>query len=295
VLARFFPGAGGASNITGLTNAASIAAAAVTTAERFTAAHRLLQDDDAEQQGLYPVVDEEEDAAAAAATAAPPAAAPPPAAASEAVAVAAAPAPGADEASAAAAGGAGPAAPGEDAEASPEDEAALDADAAAAAAAARAAAAAPRKVKPSDELILVRRFWSIASAVERLSDGVVKFGLFSVDTTAAKTSLATHARSVARAVMDAIATDCGSVIKRVTSKFKHMMLHISTQPTDVAGLDALRSFLGTMGGAVGALESVMLDTQVSRRAMAAHRWGLCVAGIFLPLQPVLTGTPRPPV
>lgn len=33
------------------------------------------------------------------------------------------------------------------------------------------------------------------------------------------------------------------------------------QPTDVAGLDALRSFLGTMGGAVGALEAVTADTQ----------------------------------
>lgn len=259
-------GSGGSSNVSspGLMTAAAVSAAPITTAERFSSARLLLQvrsssrwpwtmgrgevdqcppsprpppslavqDDDAEQAGLYKPEEEDDGsflgggsaagsggaggAAAAPAEAAPADGAAPPGAASP----TAAPAEG--SAADAAGEGAGEA-PSE------EDEEAIAAAEAAAAAAARAAALGPRKIKPADELTLVRRFWSVACAVERVSDGVVKFGLFSVDTTAAKAALATHARQVATAVMDAIVTDCASVVKRVTSKFKHIMVHISSK------------------------------------------------------------------
>jgi hypothetical protein len=111
-----------------------------------------------------------------------------------------------------------------------------------------------------DELALVRKYNNLAIALERLCDDEAKFGLFSVDARPAKTALANHARKLANTVMDAIIADCFSVSKRVMSKFKHIMSHIASQPTDAQGLDNLRAFLSEMGSIVDALDAVMHET-----------------------------------
>lgn len=125
----------------------------------------------------------------------------------------------------------------------------------------------PRKRVP-DELALVRRYWLVATAVERVADDSVKFGIVAVESAPAKRAIADHARSLANAVIDAIIADCGSTIKRVVAKFAHIMRHIGHHPTDTPGLDALRAFLGSMGDIVTSLRAVVAEQEQRIEALA---------------------------
>lgn len=125
----------------------------------------------------------------------------------------------------------------------------------------------PRKRVP-DELALVRRYWLVAAAVERIADDSVKFGIVAVETAPAKRAISDHARRLANAIIDAIIADCASTIKRVVAKFAHIMRHIGHHPSDTPGLDALRAFLGSMGDIVTSLRVVVAEQERRIEALA---------------------------
>ncbi|RYE97792.1 MAG: hypothetical protein EOO41_03105, partial [Methanobacteriota archaeon] len=122
--------------------------------------------------------------------------------------------------------------------------------------------------QPGRELDGVRKYLSLASAVEHMAQDHARFGFFTVDTRPAKSALAAHARNLATAAMDAVIADCVSVLKQVIARYKHIMMHIASQPTDANGLDNLRAFLDGMGTSVDALDAVVVETSARLDALA---------------------------